>query len=213
MSTTRIWIAAALVCLTGALTHAGRSERAPSRARLGDLPYVLKTWTGRDAATLDVETQRVLAADSYLTRRYTGAAAAPLDLYIAYYSRQRPTVSIHSPLHCLPGTGWEPLDVSTLDVVRADGTGGSIRRLLVRKNPVRAVVLYWYSIHGRTLDGEVASKLWLLHDSVTMGRSDAALVRLVIPVTGDGPGAVDAAEREGVAFAGELLAFLPSLWS
>lgn len=155
---------------------------------------------------------RELAADTYLTRRYTGGAAVPVDLYIAYYGHQQPGVSMHSPLNCLPGTGWEPLDVVTRDVARADGAPGHVRRLVVRKNLARAVVLYWYSIHGRMLAGEVASKLWLLHDSVRLRRSDATLIRIVVPVNDDGPDGVDAAERQGLAFTRDLLPFLPALW-
>jgi len=143
-------------------------------------------------------------------RRYTRGAAAPLDLYIAYYGRQQPGVSIHSPLHCLPGTGWEPLDDGTIDLARAGGGSGRVRRLLVRKALVRAVVLYWYSIHGRMIDGAVASRFWLLHDAVTLGRSDAALTRIVVPVGDESDGA-ETAERLGVDFARAMLPHLPSL--
>jgi hypothetical protein len=53
------------------------------------------------------------------------------------------------------------------------------------------------------------SKLWLLHDSIRLGRSDAALVRIVVPITGS----VDAAERRGLAFTRDLLPYLSQLWS
>ena len=212
MSAPRTWAVLLLVVATATLTRAAHPEAPPVRAALGVLPYQLATWTGRDAPALDAETVRVLAADAYLTRRYTGAAAVPVDLYIAYYGRQQPGVSIHSPLNCLPGTGWEPLDVVTRDIARADGAPGHVRRLVVRKNLARAVVLYWYSIHGRMLAGEVASRLWLLHDSVRLRRSDATLIRIVVPVSDDGPDGVDAAERQGLAFTRDLLPFLPALW-
>src|SRR5437667_250199 len=79
----------------------------------------------------------------------------------------------------------------------ADGTSGQARRLIVRKNRDRAVVLYWYAIHGRMLANEVASKAWLLHDSLWFRRSDAALVRIVVPV--GGADAI-AAEQRGLTF-------------
>jgi EpsI family protein len=153
---------------------------------------------------------RILAADSYLNRSYAEPSRAPLNLYVAYYGEQRPGVSIHSPLHCLPGTGWEPLDVATVDVPLADGTSGQARRLIVRKNRDRAVVLYWYAIHGRMLANEVVSKAWLLHDSLWLRRSDAALVRIVVPLGGADP---IAAERRGLTFARGLLPHLLQLWS
>jgi hypothetical protein len=54
------------------------------------------------------------------------------------------------------------------------------------------------------------SKAWLLHDSVRFRRSDAALVRIVVPVEGNG---IDVAQRQGLAFARDVLPYLPRLWS
>lgn len=199
-----------MIAATGALAHAARVQGPAMQAHLASLPYQVGDRSGRDAAAPDAETLRILAADSYLNRSYAGASGTPVDLYIAYYGRQRPGVSIHSPLHCLPGTGWEPLDIATVAVAPPGLAGGTARRLIVRKNLDRAVVIYWYAIHGRMIAGETTSKAWLLHDSLRLHRSDAALVRIVVPVRG---AAVDAAEREGLAFARDVLPYLPHLWS
>jgi len=210
MNRTRAFVALLMIAATGALAQAARVQGPPMHARLNALPYRVSAWTGRDAAPPDAETLRILAADSYLNRSYSGASGTPIDLYIAYYGRQRPGVSIHSPLHCLPGTGWEPLDVATVSVVQPDGSEARARRLIVRKNADRAVVLYWYAVHGRTIANETVSKAWLLHDSLRFHRSDAALVRIVVPIRG---GSADAAQREGLAFAHGVLEYLPHLWS
>lgn len=209
MSTARTFIALLLVTAAGALAHA-RVQGVPRHASLGLLPYQVSAWSGRDAAPLDAETLRVLAADTYLNRSYSGGSGTPIGLYIAHYAHQRPGVSIHSPLHCLPGTGWEPLDVATVDLAQPDGTHGQVRRLVVRKNMNRALVLYWYAIHGRMIASETLSKAWLLHDSLRYHRSDAALVRIVVPIHGP---AIDDAQREGLAFAHDVLPYLPHLWS
>src|ERR671932_152695 len=100
MKIARALVVVAMLASSTALTR-------PSRIA-GHVPAVV-------AAPFDEETERVLAADRYVNRTYA-AAGAPVGLYVAYYARQRPTVSIHSPLHCLPGTGWEPLAVTTLDI-------------------------------------------------------------------------------------------------
>ena len=146
----------------------------------------------------------MLAADSYINRDYSSAGHAGVGLYVAYYAQQRPGASIHSPLHCLPGTGWEPSDVRTMTITRPDGPAGSLgtlRRMIVRKHLDQALVLYWYSIHGRMVANEFVSKAWLIHDAITLGRSDASLVRIVVPIAAS----VDAAERDGLAFAADLL--------
>jgi len=207
--TTRLFVSLLLVATTGAVAGAMRQTAVP-QAHLSAMPYQVAEWTGRDAEPLDGDTLRVLAADTYLNRNYSAGADAPVNFYIAYYGQQRPGVSIHSPLHCLPGTGWEPQDVATVNLQPGDAASGRVRRMIVRKNRDRAVVLYWYAIHGRTLANEVASKAWLLHDALFLHRSDAALVRIVVPIAGRG---ADAAEQHGLAFARTVLPYLAHLWS
>src|SRR5579871_6395310 len=197
--TSRALIVVALLLATSGFT-AARTAAVPTPASLDRVPRAIGMWRGADALPLDPDTQRQLAADAYVNREYQAAGAAPVGLYVAYYARQRPNVSIHSPLHCLPGTGWEPLEVSTIDL----GTPGHptlLRRMVVRKNLDRAVVLYWYAIHGRIVADEFASRFCLLRDSLLTGRSDAALVRVSAPVESS----VDAAERDAASFARALL--------
>jgi EpsI family protein len=206
----RALVAVLMIAAAGALARAARAQGPAAHAQLDSLPYEVAEWNGRDAAAPDAETLRILAADTYLNRSYAGGSGTPIDLYIAYYGRQQPGVSIHSPLHCLPGTGWEPLDIATVAVTQPGGADGRVRRLIVRKNMDRAVVLYWYAIHGRMIADDTLSKAWLLHDSLRFHRSDAALVRIVVPIRGT---AVGAAEREALAFARGVLPYLPHLWS
>jgi EpsI family protein len=203
MNTTRLAVIVTLLASTALMARPSRGDATPT-ANLSALPYQVSDWTGTEGKPLDEETLRVLGADAYVNRTYVEGAGAPVGLYVAYYGAPRPGVSVHSPLHCLPGTGWEPLDVGTVSVA-----SNEVRRLVVRKNRDRAVVLYWYAVHGRLVASEVMSKLWLLHDSVRYGRRDAALVRIVVPITGS----VDDAERRGVTFTRHLLPYLSQLWS
>jgi EpsI family protein len=208
MSRSRLLVAIVLIAGTGVLAAAARRPGVAVQPSLDRLPYQLDEWSGREAAALDAETLQVLGADAYLNRSYAaGTQAPPVGLYIAYYGEPRPGVSVHSPLHCLPGTGWETLDIATVDL-----GAGNARRMVVRKNTERAVVLYWYSVHGRVLASEVLSRAWLLHDSVRLRRSDAALVRIVVPVAGR-DGSIEAAGQRAVGFARDVLPYLPHLWS
>jgi EpsI family protein len=207
MSRARLLVAILLVVVTGALAAAARRPGVAVQPALEQLPYQIDGWKGREAAALDADTVRLLGADAYLNRSYADTATTPVGLYVAFYGGPKPGVSVHSPLHCLPGTGWEPLEIATVDV-----GAGQARRLVVRKNLERAVVLYWYSIHGRMVASEAVSKAWLLHDSVRLRRSDAALVRIVVPVAGR-DGDTEAAGRRALAFARDVLPYLSHLWS
>jgi len=140
MSRVRLLVAIALIAGTGALATAARTPGRVPAAALDRLPYRLGEWQGRDAAALDGETLQVLGADAYLNRSYAGGVAAPVGLYIAYYAEPKPGVSVHSPLHCLPGTGWEAIDVETIALAQAGDIPGQVRRMVVRRNTSRAVV-------------------------------------------------------------------------
>jgi len=212
MNRARAVAAAALIVAAGALAQAARGTASPPQAHLTALPLRIGDWSGHDAAPLDEETERALAADAYLNRTYFTSAAAPeVGLYVAYYAQQRPGVSIHSPLHCLPGTGWEPLEIGTTDIA---GAGGAtpLRRMVVRKNRDRALVLYAYAVHGRLIASELTSKMWLVADSLRMHRSDAALVRIVVPIGRD-EDSLQTADAQGIAFARRLLPLLSTMWS
>jgi EpsI family protein len=193
-----------MLIASGAMARAAvQAPPASLRSNLSALPYEIQGWRGSEGAPIDAETLRILAADSVLNRTYIAGDGAAVGLYVAYYARQRPGVSIHSPLHCLPGTGWEAVDVSTRNLAApgaAAAASGAVRRIIVRKNQQRALVLYWYALHGRMIANEIASKVMLLADSVRLHRSDAALVRIVVPIGGS----ITAADERGMAFARDL---------
>jgi EpsI family protein len=200
MTRTRPAILLALLLATAVVVQASRPA-AVAPVAMSAFPRTIGPWRATIDIPVDEDTARQLGADAYVNRSYAGSGNAPVDLYIAYYGSQRPGVSIHSPLHCLPGTGWEPLAVTTVDLARPDGSAGSVRRMIVRKNLDRAVVLYWYEVHGRMIASELASKLFLLADSVRLHRSDAALVRVAVPITQT----PEIAEQRAVAFVRDLL--------
>jgi EpsI family protein len=202
MSTARLFAAVVLLASVVAVT-AGAREPTAGRGPTVAVPFALDTWSGVDVAALDEETQQALSADFVLNRAYVDTDGTEAGLYVAYYNQQRPGVSIHSPLHCLPGTGW---DVVSSDIVALTFPGhtGNVRRLIAQKDAVRVMVLYWYWIDGRMIASELGSRMELLSSRVRRGRNDAALVRIALPVSGS-----DAdAERRGVSFARALVPHL-----
>ncbi len=207
MNNRRLMVCVLLVLATGALRHV---LAAPPQAAidLSRLPTEVGRWRGQEAAPLDDSIVRLLAADSYINRTYSTAGLDPIGLYVAFYAGQKPGDSIHSPLNCLPGTGWEPVAVSTMTMARPNEAPGAARRMIVRKDDQQALVLYWYQVHGRMVANEWDSKLHLLVDSVRLHRTDAALVRIVVPVEGSAA----AAEEQAVSFARALLPPLNQLW-
>ena len=48
------------------------------------------------------------------------------------------------------------------------------------------MVLYWYQSHGRVVASEYASKVFMVYDAMRTNRTDAAMVRVITPITGTG---------------------------
>jgi EpsI family protein len=193
---TRTWTAALVLALAAAYVHVSARHEISMRADLDTIPLRLGGWTGTPAGELSEETLRVLGADAYIERIYTSeGAAAPVALFVGFYGRQRQGDAIHSPLNCLPGSGWTTLERARVRVP-ADPAPIDVNRLLVGKGFDRYEVLYWYESRGRAVASEYTNKLLLVADAIRFNRSDGAIVRVMTPV-GKSP---EAAQRTATAF-------------
>jgi EpsI family protein len=130
----------------------------------------------------------VLNADDYVSRTHvspsTALGRAAVDLFVAYYGSQRQGGTMHSPLNCLPATGWQPLSAEDMSIDTASSSV-SARRVVIQKGLNRQLVIYWYQSHGRSVASEYSSKAHLVLDSIRTHRSDAAIVRVVSSVDGE----------------------------
>jgi EpsI family protein len=202
--------AARLVVLAGVLLAAAvvvRSARAeaemPQREPLRAFPIRVAEWDGRAAPDLDAREERILGADEYLTRIYRQGSGEPVALFIGYYGSQRTGAVIHSPLNCLPGAGWQPVDRGRM-LVEVEGTRMGppprdrrieVNRVVIQKGEERQLAIYWYQGRGRVIASEYASRVFLMLDAARYGRTDGALVRVLTPVGPDAEDADRAASR------------------
>jgi EpsI family protein len=194
------------------VARASKTEEVPPRESLSGLPYSLGKWTGREATPFEPEILAVLGVDEYVNRVYSAGPAAA-GLYIGYYQSQRQGDTIHSPLNCLPGAGWEPLSRTYLPItvsMRPDAPSEdvTVNKYVIRKGLDRQVVLYWYQSHGRVVANEYRSKVLMVYDAVRLNRTDAALVRVVVPITETSPDAENAATALAVDFAKAMFPML-----
>jgi EpsI family protein len=60
-----------------------------------------------------------------------------------------------------------------------------VNRYELANKDVRALVYYWYQGRGRVASSEYAVKWDLLRDAALTGRTEEALVRIVIPLNDD----------------------------
>jgi EpsI family protein len=185
MKTWPLAVATGLVGATLAFTEvrARIPVSAPERP-LADLPRTLGgTWqTTRDLPLAESDLI-VLRLSDYVSRVYAaeGERGGPVLLYIGYYASQRTGATYHSPLNCLPGSGWT---VSETDYVSVpDVPGMRVKRLVTEREMQKNVVLYWYHDRGRVITSEYTAKVWLIWDGLRYNRTEGSFVRISAPVS------------------------------
>ena len=158
----------------------------------------------RDVKVSSAELE-TLALKDYVMRTYSpedpSGPEYAYSVYVGYYDRQTRGRSIHSPKNCLPGGGWEALSARMAQVQTPSGEV-TVNRYLIHRAGARALVLYWYQGRGRVEANEYRVKANLLRDAAFRGRTEEALVRVVVPV--------DKSEAAAFALAAEVASDLVS---
>jgi len=194
----------------GLVAQASKSEVVPIPASFVTFPMEIGGWKGRQEPPFTDDILAVLGVDDYLTRTYFSPEGVA-GLYVGYWGTQSQGDTIHSPLNCLPGAGWEPLSKSTLALEVAGAAGAprqiAINRYVIQKGLARQLVLYWYQSHGRVIASEYVGKFYLVKDSIELNRTDAAIVRVIVPLAADDNDTAEA-ERLGVQFVKSLFPVL-----
>lgn len=162
------------------LLTVNRQRIMPLAAPLSTLPTQLLGYRSEDIP-IDKAEQRVAGMSSYMLRTFERDSAFAFSVYVGYYEYQTQGKSIHSPKNCLPGAGWETLSASERGV-NVNGAVFPINRYLLAKGRAKAMVYYWYQGRGRVAADEYRVKWNLLRDVALTGRSEEALVRIVVPI-------------------------------
>lgn len=208
----KVWIKAIcmlVILLTTALLLAKRGQNeviAPHELLSGFPTELGSEWRG-NAVAIDPWVIEALGAGDFADRFYRdNLGGPPVELFIGYFPTQRTGVSIHSPKNCLPGSGWAPIDSKYATLTVRGLRQYQVNEYVIQKDDQKRLVLYWYQAHGRLIASEYAAKFHLVADSIRLNRSDAALVRIITPITGDE--GIQQAEQRALRFARVLI---PSL--
>lgn len=206
--TRRLAVVAGVLVLLSAWTHARpRAVGVPfdfARA----VPLAFGEWVGRDAPPLEPDVANVLAADQYLHRYYgyrsadrgsrsadSGPRIADVEFDVAYYARPQAGASMHSPLNCLPGSGWQVI-ASRARLLDPDRHTVSVRELVVARGSDRLAMTYWFQNRGAAVGNEYRQRLQLLRNGLQGRPTDGALVRVMALDTREGHDAMRRFTRE-----------------
>lgn len=177
---------------------------------LSAFPNGIEGWRMLRETALDEDVKAMLRADDYLTRDYVGPEGPVVNLFVASFKSQRAGQTPHSPKNCLPGSGWvwSVSDVIPVSIAHRAAPIG-INRYIVSKGDEKAVVQYWYQSRDRVVAGEFHAAAFTAWDALRYNHTDTALVRVVVPVTGNQE---EPATRAGVEFVQTIFSTLRSFF-
>ncbi len=182
-----LFASGALMLLYGvAVTAVPRPLPAsPQREMFVNFPLQLADWSGR-RLVMDQIYIDALKFDDYFLADYAKSDSASVNFYVAWYDSQSAGEATHSPRACLPSGGWRIIELkrAKIDQVSIGSQPLQVNRALIELGDRQQLVYYWFQQRGRIVTSEYLVKWYLLVDSVFRHRTDGALVRLIVPISG-----------------------------
>ena len=212
-SSVRFAIALVAILVVGLLVNswAYLGEAHIDRKPLKDFPVQIDTWSRLGADTqLDEPTMKVLRASDYLLRDYRRTDGLQANLYVGYYASQKDGATFHSPLNCLPGSGWTLTEPAKRMISTPQGFSFQANQYVIQNGSQRVAMIYWYQGRGRTVASEYWGKIYTVIDSVRLRRSDAAMIRVTVPIVGVDAASLDAAAELAGKASEQLAEFVPN---
>ncbi|MDX6575574.1 MAG: hypothetical protein QOE96_1527 [Blastocatellia bacterium] len=211
--TIRFWVLLAVLLLGGGIINVWEraGEAHVARKALKDFPAQMGSWRQvGDDVRFDDETEKVLRADDYLSRNFVSNGLMA-SLYVGYYATQRNGATYHSPLNCLPGSGWVMTDPARITITpMGAGAPFEANRFVIANGRDRALMIYWYQGRGRAVASEYWGKIYTVLDSVRRRRSDGAMVRVMVPLGNSQEEAQKTAVEMAAQAATQLTEFVPN---
>lgn len=211
-STLRFAVLFAAIIGVGVLvnTWAYLGEAHVDRKPLKDFPAQLGEWQKNKDATIDDETMKVLRASDYLLRDFRRPDGQAANFYVGYYASQREGASYHSPLNCLPGSGWTLTQPDKVTISLPDGRTFAANKWVIQNGDHKSLMIYWYQGRGRAIASEYWGKVYTVIDSVRLRRSDGAMVRVTVPIGTSETAALDSAKDLSAKAAAALDDYVPN---
>jgi len=203
----RFCIVLALIILTTLYVRYFRVEEiALPEKVLQEFPLEIGEWKGVADYKFNDEVVRILKVSDYLERRFE-KDSKKVDLYIGYYNTHRRFPEIHTPENCQVGGGWEIISQKVRQLNTRGVEGGKIifTEAVYEKDRTKQLFLYWYLVNGNNITNFFRYKLNVILNSIIKNRSDAAFIRVSVPIIN---GDVNDAVIVGEAFLAEILPIL-----
>jgi EpsI family protein len=199
----------ALLAITALYLNLHSDIAVPTNRPFSEFPVENRGWRMVSQSEFSDNVLSVLKPTDYLYRQYTGPDGANVSLYMGFHGGGKGSGGIHSPKHCLPGSGWYEVSSSNTSVDLPGGKVGLVRAVY-QKGESSELFLYWFQVKGRALTDEYSLKLAEITNSVRYRRKDSAFIRVSVPFGADEKKAMGTAVRFLLDFYPVIQEFLPS---
>jgi len=205
----RYFIVYVLFTLTSLYIYLHKDMTVPVNKPFSTFPVQVGEWKMSGESFMSDNVLSVLKPTDYLSRTYVNSLGERVTLYLGYHGGGKGQGGIHSPKHCLPGSGWYE---SYSKKSRMDTPSGHINmvKALYQKGESRELFLYWFQVRGKTLDNEYSLKLSEILNSAIFRRKDATFVRLSVPLAFDEQRTQTVGEQFIRAFYPVISSYLPN---
>jgi EpsI family protein len=190
----RFFIVYLLLIAAAFFVHRHGNIAVPANRPLAEIPQQKSGWRMIGQTRFDERVLEVLLPTDYLYRTYADDQGHRLTFYLGYHDGGPDSGPIHSPKHCLPGSGWQELS-TTAGVLTVGEEKINLAKAVYQNGHSKELFLYWFQVKGKTLSNEYALKLAEVTNSIFHNRKDSAFIRVSIPFEDDLDKAVSLGER------------------
>lgn len=208
MNKMRFFVIYLLLIMAALFVAFHEDVEVPVARPLEEIPLRLDGWTKVGESRFSDAVLKGLRPTDYLYRVYADDARRSVSLYLGYHGGGPESGPIHSPKHCLPGSGWLNISEQSKTLTIGDHEVRLVEAVY-QNGGQRELFLYWFQVKGATLTSEYALKLAEITNSILHNRRDSAFVRVSVPYREGDAGALEAGERFVRDFYSHIKAVLP----
>lgn len=177
---------------------------------LAGFPREFAGWRQVREFGLSDQVVKILKVDEYVNGDFA-RGGEDVSLYIGYYRSHQRFAEIHTPENCQANGGWEIVRNTRRSVMLpSGGREGKVDVIesVYRKDGSEYAIIYFYRLIDHTTASFFDYKMGVVLNSLLRNRSDAAFVRIMVPVRKAG---ADTALRTGEAFLADLIPVVNAL--
>ena len=175
----RFYVIFALLGGMGLYMSFHRDLIVPLAKPFGEFPPVYAGWRMAGQSSLSENVIKVLMPTDYLSRRYVAGDGTAVDMYLSYFDGQPESGRIHSPKHCMPGSGWFEMS-SNRTTLELGGEKVKLVRAVYAMGEQRELIYYWFDMRGQTMSDEYSLKLAEITGSMFHSRRDQSFIRISV---------------------------------